>query len=221
MKCEWYQAHAEKLLAPTQRSAHPNAAARSVLERFERQADTAEAWQASLEEYLARAVDALQRADHARQAAGRAKAAAARLEGERRREAERLRKNARGREPSRQRRLTEPPRANKRTGMHALAIEIDPAAYRAVRSEALRRGSTILKLIGEILSDRSLDPRPVPSTVTSTRWRRTGGGRRANQHMRIDIDDETWRRLHVDAFEGGRTLARCIGFLLEAWAADL
>src|SRR6478752_10299095 len=97
----------------------------------------------------------MRRADQARQAASRATVARARIEGERQREKERLRKNARARERYRQRRFTETPRANKRTGMHALAIEVDPTAYAAVKAEALRRRRAIPTVIGEILSDGS------------------------------------------------------------------
>ncbi len=83
MKREWYEAKAEKLLAPTQRSSDPDRAAQNVLEHLERQADLAERWQASLEQYLARAVEAMQRADRARQTAATAEAAATRVKGQR------------------------------------------------------------------------------------------------------------------------------------------
>ena len=98
---------------------------------------------------------------------------------------ERRRKNAHARERYRQRRLTEGAHVDKRTGMHALAIQVDPVAYRAVKSEALQRGSSIPRVIGEILSDSS-SRQPIASPeATGPRWRRTGEGRRANQHTRI------------------------------------
>ena len=100
--------------------------------------------------------------------------------------------------------------------MHALAIEVDPTAYRAVKAEALRRLCTIPALIGDILTDPSL-PMTCPS-APGPRWRRTGEGRRANQHTRIDIDESGWRDLHLDAWKAGNTVGRWIGMALESWA---
>jgi hypothetical protein len=219
VKREWYEAKAEELLAPTRRSSDPDRAARNVLEHLERQADNAERWQASLEEYLARAVEAMQRADHARQAAGRAKAAAAKVDAERRGEAARVRKNARARERYRQRRINEPPRANKRKGMHALAIEVKPGAYRAVKSEAYRLNTSIPKLLGEILT-RDIETAERPEPTARPRWRRTSAGRRANQHTRIDVASDIWEILHLDAFQRSLTVARRIGMAVERWAGE-
>ena len=111
--------------------------AERILDRLEHQAENAEARQISEEKFLAQAVERMERAAHARQRAARAAAEQRRVEGKRRREMERRRKNARARERYRQLRLTEGARANKRTGMHALAIQVDPLAYRAVKAEAL------------------------------------------------------------------------------------
>ena len=133
---------------------------------------------------------------------------------------ERRRKNARARERYRERRLTESARVNNRTGMHALAIQVDPAAYRAVKAEALQRGSSIPTVIGEILSDSSRQPIASEKT-TEPRWRRTGEGRKANQHTRIDIDDEGWLTVRHDAIRHGLTIARWIGLTLETWASRL
>ncbi len=218
MKRERYEGKAENLLAKAQRSADPDTAAVRIVEHLERRADEAEGWQASMEEYLARAVNALQRADHARRAAAGAEAAADRILAERRREAERLCKNERARERYRQRRLTEPARVNKRTGMHALAIDVDATAYRAVKVEALRARSTIPKMIGEILDGQFLNNREI-AMPQGPRWRRTGEGRRANQHTRIDVTDDTWQAIHIEATKAGLTLARWIGLRIEAWAA--
>ena len=79
--------------------------------------------------------------------------------------------------------------AGARTPAPASAIGSTPD--RAVKAEALLRRTTILTLIGEILSDSS--PTPVAgSSPTEPRWRRTGEGRKANQYTRIDIGDEAW-----------------------------
>jgi hypothetical protein len=215
---EPYEPRAQELLDRALGSPRPDLAVRQMLDYLERRATDAERSQAGKEEILARAVDAMQRTASARRAAQRAAAEADRIEDERRRERERLRKNARARARYRERRLTEPPRANKRIGMHALAIEVDPAAYRVVKLEAFRRCTTIPKLIGDILRSRA------PSgedrlDMSGPRWHRTGQGRRANQHTRVDVGDDTWQAVHVDALRAGLTVSRWVGRLVEEWAA--
>ena len=190
---------AAELWTEVTQSADPARMAERILDRLEHQAENAEAHQISEEQFLAQAVERMERAAHARQRAARAAAEQRRVEGVRRREMERRRKNARARERYRQQRLAEGARVNKRTGMHALAIQVDPTAYRAVKAEALRRGRSIPTVIGEILSDSSRQPIAF-ANATGPRWRRTGEGRKANQHTRIDIADEAWltvrRRRH-------------------------
>jgi hypothetical protein len=200
-------------------SPRPDLAVRQTLDYLERRATDAERSQAGEEEILARAVDAMQRTASARRAAQRAVAEADRIEDERRRERRRLRKNARARARYGERRLTEPPRPNKRTGMHALAIEVDPSAYQAVKLEALQRHTAIPQLIGDILRSRaSTSDECLPTS--GPRWRRTGQGRRANQHTRVDIDDETWENVHVEALQAGFTVSRWVGRLVEYWVAS-
>lgn len=213
---------AAQLWTEVTQSADPGRMAERIIDRLEHQAENAEARQVSEEKFLAQAVERMERAAHARQRAARAAAEQRRVEGKRRREMERRRKNARARERYRQLRLTEGARANKRTGMHALAIQVDPLAYRAVKAEALRRGSSIPTVIGEILSESSRQP-IASATRIEPRWRRTGEGRRANQHTRIDIADEGWLTVRRDAIRHGATIARWIGLNLETWArgADL
>ena len=78
--------------------------------------------------------------------------------------------------------------------------------------------SSIPTVIGEILSDSS-SRQPIASAKTSgPRWRRTGEGRKANQHTRIDIDDDAWLTVRRDAVRHGLTIARWIGLNLETWA---
>jgi len=207
---------AAQLWIDVTQSADPDLMAERILDRLEHQAENAEARQVSEEKFLAQAVERMERAAHARQRAARAAAEQRRVEGLRRREMERRRKNARARERYRQQRLTEGARVNNRSGMHALAIQVDPRAYRAVKAEALRRRTTIPTLIGEILSDSS--PTPVAgSSPTEPRWRRTGEGRKANQHTRIDIGDEAWLSVRRHAIRHGLTTARWVGVVLETW----
>ncbi len=175
-----YETSARFLLADLEHSGDPERAAQRIFEQLEGAADAAEVRRFNEEAFLARAVELMQRAEDAHRAAAKAAAGRARIEGERRREKERLRKNARARELYRQRRLIEAARVNKRTGMHVLAIEVDPAAYRAVKLEAFRRRTTIPKLVGDILVSQAPtgDERP---TAPPARWCRTGeAGERTN-----------------------------------------
>jgi len=210
--------HAAELWTEITQSTDPARTAERILDRLEHQAENAEAHQISEEKFLAQAVERMERAAHARQRAARAAAEQRRVEGIRRREMERRRKNARSRERYRQQRLAEGARVNRRTGMHALAIQVDPAAYRAVKADALQRGCSIPRVIGEILSDSSSRQPIASAKTTEPRWRRTGEGRKANQHTRIDIDDEGWLTVRRDAIRHGVTVARWIGLTLETWA---
>jgi hypothetical protein len=207
---------AAQLWTEVTQSTDPGRIAERIIDRLEHQAENAEARQISEEKFLAQAVERMERAAHARQRAARAVAEQRRVDGIRRREMERKRKNARARERYRERRITEGARVNNRAGMHALAIQVDPTAYRAVKAEALQRGSTIPTVIGE-LSDSSQQPIASAKT-TEPRWRRTGEGRKANQHTRIDIDDEGWLTFRRDAIRHNVTIARWIGLILEIWA---
>ena len=208
--------HAAELWTEVTQSADPGRMAERILDRLEHQAENAEAHQISEEQFIAQAVERMERATHARQRAARAAAEQRRIEGARRREMERRRKNARARERYRQQRLAEGARVNKRTGMHALAIQVDPIAYRAVKADALQRRSSIPRVIGEILSGSS---QPIAfANATEPRWRRTGEGRKANQHTRIDIADEAWLTVREDAIRHGLTIARWIGLIIETWA---
>jgi hypothetical protein len=210
------EARAAELFAGVRRSSDPDGAVAGEIEWLERAAETAERWQVQEEEFLARAIELMRRTEHARGAATRAANERTRIEDDRRREKERRRKNALARERYAERRRTEAARVDKRTGMHALAIEVDPAAYSAVKSEALRHSHTLPAAIGEILSKASWSMGD--RDAAGPRWRRTGDGRRALQHTRIDINDETWRAIHVGAREGGQTVSRWIGMAIESWA---
>ena len=208
---------AAQLWTEVTQSADPDRMAERIIDRLEHQAENAEARQITEEKFLAQAVERMERAAHARERAARAVAEQRRVEATRRREMERKRKNARARERYRERRLIESARVNNRTGMHALAIQVDPAAYRAVKAEALQLGSSIPTVIGEIVSDSSRQP-VASAKTTEPRWRRTGEGRQAKQHTRIDIDDGGWLTVRRDAIRHGLTIARWIGLTLETWA---
>jgi hypothetical protein len=169
---------AAQLWTEVTQSVDPGRLAQRIIDRLEHHAENAEARQISEKRFRAQAVERMERAAHARQRADRAAAEQRRIEGIRRREMGRKRKNARARARYRQRRLIESARVNKRIGMHALAIQVDPAAYRAVKAEALQRGSTIPTVIGEILSNSSSRQPIASAKTTEPRWRRTGEGRK-------------------------------------------
>ena len=211
------ETRAAELFEGVRRSSDPERAAAGEIEWLERAAETAERWQVQEEEFLARAIELMRRTEHARGAATRAATERTRIEDDRRHEKQRRHKNALARERYAERRRTEAARVDKRTGMHALAIEVEPAVYTAVKLEALRRRSPIPMVIGEIVRASSSSSIGYPS-ATGRRWRRTGEGRRANQHTRVDIADEVWFAVHRDAIRAGQTMARRIGLALEAWA---
>ncbi len=211
------ETRAAELLAGVRRSSDPERAAVGEIEWLERAAETAERWQVQEEEFLARAIELMRRTEQARGAATRAASERTRIERDRRREKERLRKNALARERYRERRLTEPARFDKRTGSHALAIEVHPTAYRAVKTEAGRLHISIPILLGQVLR-ADLESSPEPEPVRQPRWQRTGGGRRANQHTRVDVDAKTWELVRLDALARSLTIGSRVGLATERWA---
>jgi hypothetical protein len=208
------EARAAELLAAVLRSADPERAAAGEIEWLERAAESAERWQVQEEEFLARAIELMRRTEHARGAATRAATARARIEDDRRNEKQRLRKNSLARERYAERRRTEAARVDKRTGMHALAIEVDPAAYQALKLEARRRAMSIPMFLAEVVGADLRNASALP-TSDQPRWRRTGVGRRANKHARIAIEDEAWAALHEDAIQRAVTVGRRIGMAIE------
>ncbi len=188
-----------------------------IVRDLEDEAARAERSAALEEDFLAKLVEAMERRDHARRAAARARADAARLQAQQLAEERQLHRNALQRERYRQRRLREGPQGDRRLGTHALRIEVDPEAWRALKVEAVRRRTSISRLLGEILTPElpRLDGRTVPAPTP--RWRRTGGGRRARQFARVEIDEAAWTELRADAVLRSMTVARRIGFALEAW----
>jgi hypothetical protein len=211
---------AAELLAGVRRSSGPERAAAGEIEWLERAAETAERWQVQEEEFLARAIELMRRTERARGAATRAATARARIEDDRRHEKQRLHKNALARERYAERRRTESARVDKRTGMHALAIEVDPAVYQALKLEARRRVMSIPMLLAEVVVADLRNGSALPTSDTP-RWRRTGEGRRANKHTRIAIEDAAWEALHEDAIRLSVTVGRRIGMAVDAAVKQL
>ena len=94
----------------------------------------------------------------------------------------------------------------------------DLNAYSAVKLWARAERVSIPVMLGRVLHETA---RPTaPTAVEAPKWRRTGEGRRANQHTRIAVDDDTWERLHAEAIGHHVTFARWIGLLVERWTAE-
>ncbi|MGE0733046.1 MAG: hypothetical protein AB7Q92_33815, partial [Acidimicrobiia bacterium] len=212
-----YLSAALRTIAASNRSADPVRYRRRWLEDLEARADAAEHHACSEQRSLQAAVEAMQRRDTAEREARRSQLAKRRLLANEEAEQQRLRRNAQQRAAYVRRRSEGRARTDGRTGLHAIAIVVDPAAYAAVKAEAYHRRTSMPVLMGEILS--AAPSSSAPPSGNGPRWRRTGEGRRANQHTRIDIDDTAWRQLHVDAITAGHTTGRWIGLRIEQWAA--
>jgi hypothetical protein len=213
-----YRDEVARQLARAAASEDPEAYRRRWLEHLLGQARVAEEAAGSAERAAAVAIEAMERRESARRAARRARNEHAALVASERAEAERLRRNARERARYRERREVGLWRADSRNGVHAIAIVVDPSAYQALKLEARRRSMSMPELLGEIIV-ADLGGAPASSMNESPRWRRTGEGRRANKHTRIDIEHDAWEQLHVDAIGRSVTVGRRIGLAIESWYA--
>ncbi len=212
-----YRDEAARQLARAAASEDSEQYRRRWLEHLLDQARVTEEAARSQEHALALAVEAMERRESARRAARRARDEhAVLLARETPAEAERLRRNARERARDRARREGGVTRTDRRRGMHAIAIVVDPATYQALKLEARHRSMPLPSLLGEFVI---ADLRSVPASpmTDAPRWRRTGEGRQANKHTRIDIDDEAWEELHADAIQRSLTVGRRIGVAIEKW----
>jgi len=171
-----------RTIAASNQSADPVRYRRRWLEDLEARADAAEQHARSEQRSLQAAIEAMQRSDAAEREARRRQQARRRLRAAEDAEQQRLRRNAQQRAAYARRRAEGRARADGRTGLHAIAIVVDPAAYATVKAEAYQRGISIPVLLGEIL--RPTPPTNAAPTAKGPRWRRTGQGRRANQHTR-------------------------------------
>ncbi|MGE0230122.1 MAG: hypothetical protein AB7U23_16610 [Dehalococcoidia bacterium] len=206
-----------RTIAASNQSADPIRYRRRWLEDLETRADTAEQHARSEQRSLQAAIEAMQRRDTAEREARKNQQAKRRICAAEDAEQQRLRRNAKQRAAYARQRAKGRARTDGRTGLHAIAIVVDPAAYVAVKAEAYQRRISIPVLLGEILSPTP--PTNAAPAAQGPRWRRTGRGRRANQHTRIHIDDTAWRQLHLDAITAGHTTGRWIGIRVEAWVA--
>jgi len=214
---ESYLRASEQQIARADASADPEAYRQRWLRDLRTKALIAEEHAASNERSLAEAVELMQRREHAERMAQRATHELGRLRREQRREVERLARNARSREAYRRAREATGPRVNGQAGMHAIAIAVSTEAYVAMKLEARQRVTSIPVVLGEIISDALANPATMVS-AGSPKWRRTGEGRRADRHTRIQISDEAWDGLHDHAISANLTVGRWIGMAVEQWA---
>ena len=109
----------------------------------------------------------------------------------------------------------------RRTATPPIHVEVDPNAWRRVKLDTLRQGSTLGEVVGELVhvevgaggqtigedfgevSPVRPDPgHPVP-------------GRRASVFARIAIEDEVWLQFKTLTVERSLTVARAVGLLVE------
>ncbi|MFN0091575.1 MAG: hypothetical protein ACKVWR_15105 [Acidimicrobiales bacterium] len=211
-----YLANARRTIEASNASADPIRYRQRWLADLLARAEAAEQWAQSQEASLQAAIDAMQRRETAARVARQHEQAIQRLRAAEDAEQRRLRRNARQRASYARRRDQGRADPEGRTGLHAIAIVVDPASYAAVKAEGYKRRTSIPVVLGEILTAARLPDRATPES--GPRWQRTGQGRRANQHARIAIDDDAWHQLHLDAINSHYTTGRWVGLLIEHWA---
>jgi len=215
-----FEAQARRLFDEARRSADPDHAVERTLAHHEHRAASAELWRQSEEDLLAELVSKLERYAEAERAAGRASAAADQLRRQARQEELRVARNARRREEYRRR--AEGPGTDRHPPSKAVRVEVDPAAWQALKIEAVKSRASMQRLLGLlVIADlASGDCHSSGRDRDEPRWSRTGQGRRARQYAQIEVDDETWEVLRVDAAERRLTIARRVGIAVERWVSD-
>lgn len=215
-----FEVRARRLLDEARRFADPDHAVERTLAHHEHRAASAERWRQSEEDLLAELVSKLERCAEAERAAGRASAAADQLRRQRRQEELRVARNARRREKYRRR--AQGPRTDHRPPSKAVLVEVDPVAWQALKVEAVKSHASVPRLLGLlVIADLATGDYPSAGRDRDApRWRRTGQGRRARQNARIEVDDETWATLRVNAAERQLTIARRVGIAVERWLSD-
>jgi hypothetical protein len=105
------------------------------------------------------------------------------------------------------RRRAEGLRTDHRRPSKAVRVEVDQKAWQALKVEAVKSHASMPRLLGQlVIADLATgDCHCAGRHRDEPRWRRTGQGRRARQYARIEVDDETWSVLRVNAAERRRT----------------
>jgi hypothetical protein len=91
-------------------------------------------------------------------------------------------------------------------------VEVNPAAWEAVKREAVRRRRTVGFAVGELVCRSVQDGvvprnRPQPSSV--------------RRFARLLVDEETWAQFRVLALDAHLSIGRFVGLLVEREARGL
>jgi hypothetical protein len=103
-------------------------------------------------------------------------------------------------------------RQERRSANRPTRVEVDPAAWRSVKNEAIRQRETVGRYIGAVVVqfiDSSRPPSRPPNRTTERRF------------ARLTIDDDHWFALRAVAVDEHLSTARLIGLVVEAEATRL
>ena len=110
----------------------------------------------------------------------------------------------------------------RRTSTRPIHVDVDPAAWSALKTTAIRSGTTLGEMVGCLVRaelesvDRTIEmtgSAPTSAeTVPSTRRNRA---RRSKVSARIASDNDNWTEFRALAVEQGLTVSRAVGVLVE------
>ena len=113
-------------------------------------------------------------------------------------------------------------RDSRRTSTLPIHVDVDLAAWAALKTMAIRSGTTLGEMVGRLVRaelesvDRTIEmtgsARTSADTVRSTR---RNGARRSKVFARIASDNDTWTEFKALAVEQGLTVSRAVGVLVE------
>ncbi|MGI8663820.1 MAG: hypothetical protein ACR2LQ_11510 [Acidimicrobiales bacterium] len=127
-------------------------------------------------------------------------------------------------------------RDGRRTSTRPIHVDVDPSAWAAMKLDAVRGGSTVGEVVGELVRAAVhrrgqvsgqvrvavSGPSPAHGQVREQggrRWSglrgRRGEGRQARVFARIAVDDDTWAAFRAIALQREVTVARAVGHLVE------
>jgi len=126
-------------------------------------------------------------------------------------------------------------RDSRRTSTRAIHVDVDPAAWTAMKLDAVRRGTTVGEAVGDLVTAEVHRRGQVSGQVRDTllgspahgqvrddrarRWSglrgRPGEGRQARLFARIAVDNDTWAAFRAIALQREVPVARVVGLLVE------
>lgn len=89
-------------------------------------------------------------------------------------------------------------------------VDVDPVAWRRAKAIAARKGMTIGHFIGALVQDAAAHGLPDVDTYATT----------GRLFARVDVDNATWGAFRSRCHEEGATVARGVGLVVEAHAAN-